>query len=159
MLTQEPTAEIVREWQKIHREYAGTLRPNRRSGPEVVEYLLSRYPAVEETDPKLRQVVIDNVLNNEHDAMKLPEGAVPKAAVYSIPDTGTGKPLYAQQDAVFQGIPILVGVELVTGFFLVEGSSLLWDELLAFRGLDTDDLTNFYLTAEYVGCLQRFGKL
>jgi hypothetical protein len=90
MLTREPTADMVREWQNIHREYSAKLMPNRKTGSELVEYLLSRYPATEEADPKLRQVVIGNVVHNEHDAKKLPEGAVPKAVVYTIPSTMTG---------------------------------------------------------------------
>jgi len=50
-------------------------------------------------------------------------------------------------------------VELNSGYFLVEGSSLLWDELFAFRGLDEEDLKNYYLVAEYVACLRRFDRL
>lgn len=39
------------------------------------------------------------------------------------------------------GIPILVGIERQqTAYFYVEGSSLLWDELCAYRGLDEADL-------------------
>ena len=58
---------------------------------------------------------------------------------------------------------IFIGVELETGYFLVEGverstgefcaekTERLYDELVAFRGLDEKDLGNFYLVAEYVG--------
>ena len=42
---------------------------------------------------------------------------------------------------------------------MVEGSSQLWDELFAFRGLDDDDLTDFYLVAEYISCLKKFDTL
>ncbi len=58
------------------------------------------------------------------------------------------------------GSPIYVGMDLITGYFQVEGGcSLLWDQLFAFRGLDAMDLENYYLVAEYIGCLRRFGKL
>ena len=59
-----------------------------------------------------------------------------------------GKLLYEKQDNIFKGEDIFVGIEMETGFIHVEGSSLLWDELFAFRGLDTDDLKNIYLVAE-----------
>ncbi len=39
---------------------------------------------------------------------------------------------------------------------MVEGSSELWNELFAFRGLDEEDLKNYYLVAEYISCLKQF---
>ena len=39
---------------------------------------------------------------------------------------------------------------------MVEGTSLLWDELYAFRGLDAQDLENYVCVAEYIACMQRF---
>ena len=39
----------------------------------------------------------------------------------------------------------------------MEGSGELYDELIAFRGLDDRDLENFYLVAEYVAAAQKFG--
>lgn len=36
---------------------------------------------------------------------------------------------------------------------------MLYDELVAWRGLDEDDLNNYYLVAEYIECLERFGLL
>ncbi|MPN52317.1 hypothetical protein SDC9_199973 [bioreactor metagenome] len=50
-------------------------------------------------------------------------------------------------------------MEIETASFHVEGSSLLWDELFAYRGLDEMDLRNFYMVAEYAACLKRFGML
>ena len=55
----------------------------------------------------------------------------------------------------FRGRPIFVGIELLSGFFCVEGSSLLWDELYVRRGLDRQDLQSPYCVAEYLACLQR----
>lgn len=37
-----------------------------------------------------------------------------------------------------------------TGYFHIEGSSMLYDELFKFRGLDKQDLENFFLIYEYV---------
>ena len=39
---------------------------------------------------------------------------------------------------------------------MVEGSSLLWDELYVFRGLDEQDLENYVCVAEYIACMRRF---
>ena len=36
---------------------------------------------------------------------------------------------------------------------------MLWDELLAFQGLDEKDLTKFVIVAEYINALKRFEKL
>ena len=51
------------------------------------------------------------------------------------------------------------GVELESGFFCIEGSSLLWDELYVFRGLDENDIQNYICVAEYISCLNKFGLL
>lgn len=53
---------------------------------------------------------------------------------------------------------IFVGLDLASGFYMVEGSTMLWDELCAFQGLDERDLENFVRVGQYVQCLKRFGK-
>ena len=42
---------------------------------------------------------------------------------------------------------------------MVQGSTLLWDELCAFQGLDERDLQNYVITAQYIRALERVGKL
>lgn len=42
---------------------------------------------------------------------------------------------------------------------MVEGSTLLWDELCAFCGVDDKDLQNYVIVAQYVDVLKRLGKL
>ncbi len=49
---------------------------------------------------------------------------------------------------------IFVGVDLATGYFLVEGSEQLWDELCAFSGLDERDLENYVCVGLYLDCLK-----
>jgi hypothetical protein len=90
---------------------------------------------------------------------KLPAGRTVIPKVYRVLNEGHAQALYLQQDEVFKGRDIILGIDLETGFFHVEGSSLLWDELFAFRGLDAEDLTNFYLVAEYIACLKKFDML
>jgi len=159
MLMREATPQMLEEWRQIYDKYRPRLHPNRKPATKIIEYLKQKYPLTEIKDAAWQQIVIDNVLQNAHAAQKLPAGKTPVAAVFSIPNVGAGKTLYEQQDDVFRGTPIHVGIELETAFLHVEGSSLLWDELFAFRGLDADDLDNVYLVAEYIQCLERFDML
>lgn len=159
MLMKEPTPEMVKEWKDVWIEYKDKLTPNRKSGREVVEYLKNKYILEELNDDNAKQVVIDNVLYNKPYADKLRKGAEPSAVTFLIKNAGNGKFLYENQDEVFKGDNIFVGVELESGFFCVEGSSLLWDELCAFQGLDEKDIQNYFCVSEYISCLKKFGLL
>ena len=159
MLIQKPTSETVEEWKAIYAEYKTKLYPNKKTALEIIEYIKQKYPITEQTEEELKQVVINNVLANKCYSNKLPNSKIPAAKVFYIENTGLGKHLYEKQVDVFKGNKIIVGVELETAFFMVEGSSMLWDELFAFRGLDEDDLYNFYLVAEYITCLKKFDML
>ena len=159
MLMQEPTEAMIIEWKSTFEKYRAKLFPNRKSGDELIEYLTQKYTVKEVTSDKWYEIVRGNVMDNDHNAKKLPEGKIPNPRVYLIENIGAGKSLYENQDKVFDNTKIVVGIELETAFFMVEGSSLLWDELFAYRGLDEADLDNVYLVAEYVSCLKRFGML
>ena len=159
MLTHEPTLEEISNWKQVFATYQPRLKPNRKSGEELITYLRAHYPLHDLADADADQVVIQNILQNESLARELPPGAVPKPVCCIIEPVDAGKALYREQDACFQGIEIFVGIDLVTGYFVVEGSSRLWDELCAFRGLNEHDLSNYYSVAEYVACLERFDLL
>jgi hypothetical protein len=159
MLTRKVTPEMIREWKETAETFRPRLRPNRKTGREILAYLTGKYPVRDLTTDTLRDVVEDNILSNECHARKMPAGKSPEVAGFLIENTGTGNYLYENQDELFRGRAIIGGVELQSGYFMVEGSSLLWDELCAFRGLDADDLENYYLVAEYVACLKRFDML
>ena len=155
MLMEELTPKMVEAWKAINDENKAKLRPNRKTACEIIDYMKDKYPVTEITDDKWQQVVANNILLNEVYAKKLPADKLPVAIVFLIENTGRGELLYEKQDEIFKGQNIFVGIELETAFFHVEGSSMLWDELFALRGLDEDDLNNFYLVAEYVTCLQK----
>nr|WP_319375906.1 hypothetical protein [uncultured Methanoregula sp.] len=159
MLLQEATPEMVQAWKETSDKYRPLLSPNKKTGPEIIAYLQQQYPVTEPAGDTIKRVVLANLLQNDYSAGKLPAGKTPVARGFCIGDCGAGNDLYENQDAIFKGKPIIVGVELESAFFIVEGSSRLWDELFAFRGLDDEDLTNFYLVAEYISCLERFGML
>lgn len=159
MLMQEPTAEMIEAWKQVFIEYGHKLYPNRKSAAEIIEYLKNNYPLIEFDDNKASQAVIENVLGNKSYKEKLPIGKAPRAITFTIEHKGYGNIFYKKQDSIFNGMDISVGIELETGFFYVEGSSILYDELIAFRGLDESDLKNYYLVAEYIQCLKMFGLL
>ena len=159
MLTRKATRPLIALWKRTWIEYRDRLRPNRKTGAEVLAYLKANYPLNPIEDERAREVVIGNALELERLEHRLPEGVSPEAEAFIVENEGAGRVLYEKQDETFQGIPIFVGVERHTAYFHVEGSSLLWDALYAFRGLDEAELKNFYCVAEYVGCLRRFGHL
>mgnify|MGYP001263514154 CR=1 FL=1 len=159
MLMQGATPEMVERWKEVWNEYKGRLLPNRKDGKEVVEYLKNKYILEELHDDKTKKVVINNVLYNKPYADKLPMGAKLSAVTFIVENKDNGKFLYENQDEVFKGNNIFVGVELESGFFCVEGSSLLWDELYVFQGLDEKDIQNYFCVAEYISCLKKFGLL
>ena len=159
MLTHAPCAEEIAGWKEVFAAYRPRLKPNRKSGEELLTYLRSRYPIRMLADKKADQVVIQNILENESLARELPPRVAPQPVCCMVESTGAGEALYREQDACFAGIEIFVSIDLVTGYFVVEGSSLLWDELYAYRGLNETDLENYYSVAEYIGCLKRFDLL
>ncbi len=159
MQTTQPTPEDIDRWRKLYETYHTQLKPNRISGAQLYDYLKSHYPVLPIADARCQKVVSANILENECFARELPAGAAPDPVCCKINREGNGLALYAAQDAVFSGIDIFVGIDLVSGYFIVEGSSLLWDELYAQRGLNENNLSNFYCVAEYITCLSRFDQL
>ena len=133
--------------------------PNRKNAKEIVNYLREKYPLIEVSDAARDQMVIDNVLMNEPHNEKLPKERTHTLSFFKSRITPQEKSFMINKDKIFKGLPIIVGIELETGFFHVEGSSELWDELFAFRGLDEADLENYYLVAEYIHCLRKFNLL
>ena len=159
MQTTPVTKEDIAAWHQIYAEFRPKLKPNRISGLALYSYLESRHPILPLDDPRAKQVVSQNILQNECFSRELPPGRAPEPICCTVQRAGKGEQLYRAQDAVFSGCDIFVGIDLTSGYFLVEGSSLLWDELYAHRGLNEADLENVYTVAEYISCLKRFGLL
>ena len=159
MQTTHVTDEEIASWKRIYAEYKSKLKPNRITGAALYAYLESRYPLRPLDDARANQVVVSNILENSCFARDLPPDALPEPVCCTIERNGAGAKLYESQDEIFSGIDIFVGIDLASGYFTVEGSSLLWDELYAYRGLNEPELENYYSVAEYVSCLSRFGLL
>ncbi len=151
MLMQKPTEEMIKEWQEIYNDYKNKLIPNKKEGLEVVNYLKENHSVIEIKNKKLEKIVYENIKYSEYSNQKLC-GENPIIRLFEIID----KDLYEKQDDVFKGIKIIVGIELNTSYIFVEGSSYLYDELIAFAGLDDKDITNYFLVAQYIKCKEKF---
>ena len=98
MLRQEPTPEMIAEWKVVWETYKSRLRPNRKSGADIVKYLADKYPLRELHDEYAAQVVVDNVVLNEHLAERIPIGMKPQAATFIVEKIAEGKKLYDEPD-------------------------------------------------------------
>lgn len=146
MLFANITKTSLNEWKNIWIENKDKLKPNRKSGKEIQAYLKEKYILEEIKDKKAKEVVSWNILNNECFSVKLPKGTKPDAVTYYVLlDSDKG-----QKQKIF------IGIDLITGYYIVEGNQSLWDELYAFRGLDEDDIQNPYCVAEYLACIKKF---
>lgn len=165
MLMQEPTPEMIEGWKKVWDEHKDFLKPNRKSGQELLDYLSQKYILTEIHDKKASDAVHYNVTMNQCWAEKLPRGTVPIPKTYFLENEGNGEIFYRNENKdpiEFLGgdiTRIFVGIDLASGYYMVEGSSMLWDELCAFQGLDQVDIRNCFSVAQYIASLRRFGML
>ena len=151
MLMQEPTEEMMKEWQDIYNKNKDSLKPNKKDGLEIIKYLKESHSVIEIENKELENVVYDNIILNEFSNQKLC-GKNPIIRLFEVTD----KTLYKKQEKVYKGIKIIVAIELNTSYIFVEGSSYLYDELVAFTGLDDKDITNYFLVAQYIKCKEKF---
>ena len=141
MLTTEPTIETIQEWKCIYNENRDKLKPNRKGGAEINDYFCNKYRFEKLDSLSFHDVVEFNIMKNESNREKLPQGAVPQIVAYKAKDSS-----------------VLVGIDLVTGFFHIEGKDInrvaeIYDDLFLFRGLDETDIKNYFLVAQYIQCL------
>lgn len=165
MLTKEPTPEMVKVWKEVWSQYKDRLKPNRKSGNELLDYLSGKYTLTEIQEPAAEETIRLNITLNKPLADKLPKDASPVPRAFFVENEGNGRILYEREngyspaDLGEDDFPVFVGIDLASGYFLVEGSSMLWDELYAFQGLDESDIENPFCVAEYIACLKKFHKL
>ncbi|WP_324359744.1 hypothetical protein [Acetivibrio sp.] len=165
MITEKPTIDMLEEWKSIWMQYKDMLKPNRKSGKELIEYLQNKYILTEINEKRALDAIIYNVTMNKVHAEKLPAGKTPIPRAFYLERAGNGEIFYRDEnkdpDDVWNGsiTKIFTGIDEVTGFFMVEGSTMLWDEMCAFQGLDEKDLQNFVCVAQYINALKRFDLL
>jgi hypothetical protein len=132
---------MIEEWKRIYDAHHSDLRPNRKTGKEVDRYFREKYPCQPLEHPEFRRMVALSIMENDFSKDKLPAGTFPDVQSYQ-----TGN--------------VLVGIDLSTGEFHVESEDIedvipVYDDLFVYRGLDADDLKNFFLVAEYVKLTRR----
>lgn len=164
MITQEVTQAMVDDWKSIWLQYKDKLQPNRKSGIEVLDYLKKNYSLTELNDKNVIDDIVYNITMNMPYAEKLPKGITPNPRAFILEEQGEGKKFYEtkNQDPIeLWGTftKIIVGVDIISGYYMVDGSTMLWDELCAYRGLDEKDLQNYVCVAEYINSLERFDML
>ncbi len=165
MLTTEPTPEMYEEWKRIWNQYKNRLKPNRKSGLELLDYLSRKYVLTEIWEDEAADAVRLSVTMNRPFAEKLPHGTEPLPRTFYLENKGNGEIFYKSEnqdpDDLWGGdiTRIFIGIDTVSGYFMVEGSTMLWDELYAFQGLDEADIQNPYCVAQYIACLKRFDLL
>ena len=161
MIVQMPSQEVLKEWKSLWKCYKDTLQPNRKNGPELLQYLQSNYCLTEIFEDNILNTISENVTNSPYWSDKLPEGSSPFPKAYYLENHGNGKKFYLpeNQDPIdlWGGVitRIFVAIDLSSGFYTVEGSTLLWEELCAFQGVDENDLKNYVIVAQYIHALRR----
>ena len=141
MLTTAPTSEMISEWKSIFEMYRATLHPNRKTGSEVDQYFREKYAYQEYDNAKFQEIASLNITENDHFKNKLPKDMLPNIQSYK-----TGN--------------VMVAIDLHTGEFHIESENTeeviaIHDDLFVYRGLDEEDLKNFFLVAEYVKLSQK----
>ena len=148
--------EKVFEWREIHKQFKDKLTPNRKSGKQVLEYLLNKYLLDEFNEEKGFRAVAETVLNNDFLKQKLPPNSQPKPKTFILRNEGNGNFIYENQEDIWESCPVFIGIDLNSGYVQIEGSCLLYDEIYAFQGIDEYDIENCVRVAEYIECVKRF---
>lgn len=149
MITSEMSQAQLAQYKEIWHQYKNRLFVNRKSGEQLIQYLKSKY---------------DLTIYENHEAKKATEFCI-LANAFTNEKTKASASLYAQTNAFLEAcrrenaMRILVSVDLASGYYQVEGSPLLWDELCVYQGVDEFDIQNFVCVGEYVNCLKRFNLL
>jgi hypothetical protein len=163
MITSMPGEKDFEKWKALWEQYREKLVPNRKSGEEILEYLEKNYVLTEIDGKEAFDTVYLSVKENNFLSERLPAGKEPVPKTFYLENSGAGAKFYLPENRDSNEIwggeieRIFIGLDLVTGFFTVEGSSMLYDELVAFRGIDELDLKNYVITAQYVECAKKSG--
>lgn len=132
---------MIKEWKRIFDENQRFMKDNRKTGIEVDSYFKNKYPFTTLESSEYADILTANIVQNEFNSKKLPEGKKPIIKTYRVDD-------------------VLVGIDIVTGYFQIECENIqktapIYDDLFVYRGLDKFDLQNYFLVAEYVILTQR----
>ncbi|MBR5451618.1 MAG: hypothetical protein IKV36_01325 [Clostridia bacterium] len=148
--------EMVCEWRKIHMRFKDKIHPNKKSGNEVIAYLQEKYLLEEFNDEKAFNAVYETVLLNDFYKQKLLPNTQPEPRTFILKNEGNGKTVYDLQEKMWNNCQVFIGIDLSSGYVQIEGSCLLYNEILAFQGLDEFDIENCVRVADYIDSLKKF---
>ena len=148
--------EKLYEWRTIHNQHKDKLVPNKRSGKEVLEYLQNKYLLEEISEDNTFRAVSETVLKNSFQKQKLSKNSKPQPRCFILRNEGYGKFIYDNQEDIWNGCPVFIGIDMCSGYVQIEGSCLLYDEIYAFQGVDEYDIENCVRVADYIGCIKKF---
>ena len=89
--------ELIKEWKDIYNVYKDKLVPNKKEALEIIEYLKYKYSIEEIDNPKIENIVYDNIVLNEYYKNKL-DGKNPIIRLFEVKD----KKLYYIQVSIFK---------------------------------------------------------
>ena len=59
------TSQKIEQWKLIYKEYKDKIKPNRKTGKEIVDYLKSKYELNSLDDDHAKEIVYQNVMQNK----------------------------------------------------------------------------------------------
>ena len=124
---------LMEQWKSIYEMERPNLTPNAITGEALTRYIEERFAVQPSEDESLQNAVRGMLAQSALVRQKVGDGEV-RPVAYRI-DDGT-----------------VIGVDLLTGIFIVQDNMAVRDELTYVRGLDESDLENVLLTVDWLRC-------
>lgn len=124
---------MTEQWKAVYEKERPNLTPNAITGEELSRYVRDRFDSDPTEDEALILAVRDLLEQDVLLQRKKKDGRL-QPEVYRLED-GT-----------------VIGIDLLSGCFIVQDNELLRDEMTYVKGLDTFDLENMYLTIDWLRC-------
>ena len=124
---------LMEQWKAIYETERPHLKPNAITGEALTRYIEDRFAVQPSEDESLQNAVRGMLAQSALVRLKVGDGEV-RPVAYRI-DDGT-----------------VIGVDLLTGIFIVQDNMAVRDELTYVRGLDESDLENVLLTVDWIRC-------
>lgn len=155
MLMQETNEEMMKICKEIYNQYKDKIKPNKKSGESIIKYIQDKYPTIDVEASQLEDMILQDMMSNDFFKDKL-GNRKPNVKIFGIKDEGKGHKLYVKQNEEFDEGLIFIGIEMQTSAIFVKESRDLYEELIAFVGLDKEDIKNEFLVAQYILCKEKF---
>ena len=124
---------LTEQWKAIYERERPNLTPNAITGEALDNYIRDRFDAEPSKDEELLSNVREMLAQSTLVQQKKKDGQLQPVA-YRLED-GT-----------------VIGIDLLTGCFIVQNNDAIRDELTFIKGLDEADLDNVVLTVDWLRC-------